>query len=68
MAASAAQNLYLELIRFNPGASLGLEQLKLERLRELRATIESLRREQRDEDPLLAWARSCEHPEDPGNP
>lgn len=33
-----------------------LEQLKLERLRELRSTIDALRCERESGDPLLAWA------------
>lgn len=33
-----------------------LERLKLERLRELRSTIDALRGEQESNDPLLAWA------------
>jgi hypothetical protein len=32
-----------------------LERIKLDRLRELRATIEALRVEQTASDPLLAW-------------
>lgn len=31
------------------------EELRLDRLRELRATIEALRHEQTSRDPLLAW-------------
>ena len=37
-----------------------LEQLKLERLRELRSTIDALRGETESRDPLLAWAISEE--------
>ncbi len=68
MARSAAQSSSLELIRFTPGTPLGLEKLKLERLRELRATIDSLRQEQQDDDPLLAWVRGAGNPDKSGNP
>jgi hypothetical protein len=55
MAQSAVRPLYLDLIRSAPGASVELEQVKLDRLRELRATIDALRTEQTAADPLLAW-------------
>ena len=41
-----------------------LEQLKLERLRELRSTIDALRVEQEAGDPLLAWAIDPEQTEE----
>ena len=41
-----------------------LEQLKLERLRELRSTIDALRVEQEAGDPLLAWAIDREQTEE----
>ena len=41
-----------------------LEQLKLERLRELRSTIDALRVEQEAGDPLLAWAIDQEQTEE----
>lgn len=41
-----------------------LEQLKLERLRELRSTIDALRVEQKAGDPLLAWAIDQEQTEE----
>lgn len=41
-----------------------LEQLKLERLRELRSTIDTLRVEQESGDPLLAWAIDQEQAEE----
>lgn len=50
-----ATPLYLELIKTAPGASLERERLKLDRLRELRATIDALRGEPCDSDPLLQW-------------
>jgi hypothetical protein len=55
MAPSAVRPLYLELISSSPGASVELDQIKLDRLRELRATIDALRTEQTAADPLLAW-------------
>jgi hypothetical protein len=42
-----------------------LEELRVQRLRELRAAIQSLRGE--PEDPLLAWAIDQDH-QDPANP
>ena len=42
-----------------------LEQLKLERLRELRSTIDALRGEQESNDPLLAWAIAQERGHEP---
>jgi len=41
-----------------------LEQLKLERLRELRSTIDALRVEQEAGDPLRAWAIDREQTEE----
>jgi hypothetical protein len=55
MAPSAVRPLYLDLVSSPPGASVELEQIKLDRLRELRATIDALRTEQTAADPLLAW-------------
>ena len=54
MADSASRPLWLELMRLTPCTSHELEQLKLDRLRELRATIDALRCMQQA-DPLLAW-------------
>ena len=55
MASSAARPIWLELMRFTPCTPHELEQLKLDRLKELRATIDALRCEHRAGDPLLAW-------------
>ena len=52
----SAAPLYLELIRTTPGTPFTREKLKLERLKELRATIEALRDEPDTDDPLIAWA------------
>lgn len=51
----SAAPLYLELIRTAPGTTLTRDQLKQERLRELRATIDALRRDSGPPDPLLTW-------------
>jgi hypothetical protein len=67
MARSAARPQFLEIIRVTPGTPAG-EQVKLDRLRELHATIEALRREQRNEDPLLAWVMEMENSGKTGNP
>lgn len=62
MAQSAARPLYFDLVRSSPGASVELGQIKLDRLRELRATIDALRTEQTAADPLLAWVMGQETP------
>lgn len=54
MAGSAARPLWLELMKFTPCTPHELEQLKLDRLRELRATIDAMRCEQDARDPLVA--------------
>ena len=54
MASSAARPIWLELMRYTPCTPYELEQLKLDRLQELRATIDALRCEHRVTDPLLA--------------
>lgn len=64
MAGDAARNSRLALVRMWPCAPADEEERKLDRLRELRATIEALRRDQGPEDPLLAWARSQQQPGD----
>jgi hypothetical protein len=66
MARSAARPQFLEIIRVIPGAPAG-EQVKLDRLRELHAAIDALRREQH-EDPLLAWVMELENSCKTGNP
>lgn len=55
MAARANQLTVIHQLASTLSAS-ELEQLKLERLRELRSTIAALRVEQEAGDPLLAWA------------
>jgi hypothetical protein len=50
---------YGQFIESNEGA----ERLKLERLRELRAVIDSLRHECESQDPLLAWVIARENAE-----
>lgn len=52
----SATPLYLELIRTTPGTPFTRDKLKLERLRELRATIDALRGEPDASDLLLAGA------------
>jgi hypothetical protein len=54
MTAAANRLTFLNLQSTMPTADL--ESLKLDRLRELKATIESLRCEQSSHDPLLDWA------------
>ncbi len=54
MAASANRLTVVHQLASSLSAS-ELEQLKLERLRELRSTIDALRVEQETADPLLAW-------------
>jgi hypothetical protein len=61
MASSAARPIWLELMRFTPCTPYELEQLKLDRLNELRAAIDALRCEQRATDPLLAWVMELEN-------
>lgn len=54
MPAASIRNLYLHAV---PVLKAGLpEHDKLDRLRELRATIEALRQEGSSPDPLVAWA------------
>ena len=50
------------IVKFEPEipTPMELEQRKLDRLRELRATIDALRGEQESQDPLLAWVRAQE--------
>jgi hypothetical protein len=55
MPGNAVRITRLELVRRTTCASLELELRKLDRLRELRATIDSLRDQQESADPLLAW-------------
>jgi hypothetical protein len=66
MARSAASPQYLELVRFTPGTP-GLEQVKLDRLRELQAAIDALRRQPQN-DPLLEWVVQSEGSGKTGNP
>jgi hypothetical protein len=47
-----------------PPTPAELEQRRLDRLRELRAVIDSLRGEQASQDPLLAWAIAQERIQD----
>lgn len=54
MAGNAARDCRLELVSLSPCHPQEAER-KLDRLRELRATIEALRGERESEDPLLAW-------------
>jgi hypothetical protein len=54
MAGNAARDLRLEVVKLSPCPPLEKER-KLDRLRELRATIDALRGEREAEDPLLAW-------------
>ena len=54
MPAAAIRHLYLHAVPRTP-APLALERHKLDRLRELRATIDALRQEKTSQDPLLAW-------------
>jgi hypothetical protein len=46
-----------QILSFIPGplTSVEREQLRRDRLMELRATIEAIRHEQTSHDPLLAW-------------
>ena len=54
MPAAAIRHLYLHAVPGTPEPQ-ALERHKLDRLRELRATIDALRQEQSSQDPLLAW-------------
>lgn len=63
MAASANRLTVINQLASSLNAS-ELEQLKLERLRELRSTIDALRVEGESEDPLLAWAIGQEYAEE----
>lgn len=62
MAASANRLTVIRQLASSLTAS-ELEELKLERLRELRSTIDALRVERESGDPLLAWAIGQEYPE-----
>jgi hypothetical protein len=53
MPAAAIRHLYLHAVTASP--VLHLERHKLDRLRELRATIDALRQEKSSQDPLMAW-------------
>lgn len=53
MTAAATRLTYLNRQADDPASDL--ESLKLDRLRELKATIEALRCEQENRDPLLQW-------------
>jgi hypothetical protein len=64
MTANANRLEAFDLVRCTPTPA-ELEQRKLGRLRELRAVIESLRTEQADKDPLLAWAVEQEKTQNP---
>jgi hypothetical protein len=64
MAGNAARNSRFALVRMWPCTPADEEQRKLDRLRELRATIEALRGDQESEDPLLAWVKSRQQPGD----
>jgi len=64
MTANANRLEAFDLVRCTPTAA-ELEQRKLERLRELRSVIESLRTEQACKDPLLAWAIDQEKTQNP---
>ncbi len=65
MSGSAARNNRLELVSFSPCTTVELEQRKLDRLRELQATIEALRGERETTDPLLAWVLARQQSRDP---
>lgn len=62
----AARNA-LEVLCYDTCSPQELGQRKLDRLRELRAVIDSLRDERESNDPLLAWALGQEH-RPSGNP
>lgn len=62
MAQSAACPRYFDLVWTSPAPSVDLERIKLDRLRELRATIDALRVEQTASDPLLAWVMAQNSP------
>lgn len=65
MAQSAIRPQFFDLVWASPAQSVDLESIKLDRLRELRATIDALRTEQTAADPLLAWVmqqRSADEP------
>lgn len=67
MAQHAVRPLYFDLVGSAPGASLELDQIKLDRLRELRATIDALRTEQTAADPLMGWVISQAAPSPSSN-
>lgn len=54
MPAAAIRHLYLHAVPGSPVPTT-LEQHKLDRLRELRATIDALRQADSSQDPLLSW-------------
>lgn len=62
MAQIAARPQYFDLVWTSQSQSVDLEQVKLDRLRELRATIDALRTQQTAADPLLAWVMEQNRP------
>ena len=62
---AGAPNRILKIERLTPTPA-ELEQRKVDRLRELRATIDALRGEQESQDPLLAWVKAQEKGEEKG--
>lgn len=54
MPAASIRHLYLHAVPM-PLRAAAPEHFKLDRLRELRATIDALRQEKSAHDPLLAW-------------
>lgn len=60
MPAAAIRHLYLHAVPAPHKAGLP-ERDKLDRLRELRATIDALRQEGSSQDPLLTWAVAQSH-------
>jgi hypothetical protein len=65
MARSAIRPQIFDLVGASPARSVELESVKLDRLRELRATIDALRTEQTADDPLLAWVMQVRSTDDP---
>ena len=51
------------VVNFTPDATPSLQHHKLDRLRELRAVIDTLRDERETHDPLLAWIADREKTE-----
>lgn len=64
MAGNAARNLSLDLVGRSLCTPLELERRRLDRLRELRATIDALRHDASD-DPLLASLVARPHTDPP---